>query len=190
MKYGIYQSLKLLYFIICTKLFVSFNARVIKGYPRLICKKNIQFGFAFTAGVDFRAESLYGGEITIGDRCKLNDYVHLGAKYSISIGDECLFGSRVTIIDHQHGDYKSSLCSNPLESPDMRILTGAPIAIEDRVWLGEGVVIMPGVTVGAGSIVGANSVVTKDIPCASIAVGIPAEVKKIYDAKKGTWANV
>lgn len=37
------------------------------------------------------------------------------------------------------------------------------VIIEDNVWIGEGVAVMPNVTIGKNSIIGANSVVTKSI---------------------------
>ncbi|MBQ9390680.1 MAG: sugar O-acetyltransferase [Lachnospiraceae bacterium] len=51
-----------------------------------------------------------------------------------------------------------------------------PITIEDDVWLGSGVHIMPGITIGRGCVIGAGSIVTKDIPPYSLAVGNPCHV--------------
>lgn len=42
-----------------------------------------------------------------------------------------------------------------------------PITIEDDVWIGGNVVILPGVTIGRGSVIGAHSTVTRDVPAAS-----------------------
>jgi maltose O-acetyltransferase len=53
-----------------------------------------------------------------------------------------------------------------------------PVIIEDDVWLGERVIILPGVTIGKGSIIGAGAVVAKNVPPYSIAVGNPALVVK------------
>ena len=52
------------------------------------------------------------------------------------------------------------------------------IVIEDDVWLGAGVIVLPEITIGEGSIIGAGAVVTKDIPPHSVAVGNPAKVIK------------
>ncbi len=54
--------------------------------------------------------------------------------------------------------------------------TGAPIRIEDQVWLGAGVIVLPGVVIGARTTVGAGSVVTKSLPSDVVAAGNPCRV--------------
>jgi acetyltransferase-like isoleucine patch superfamily enzyme len=51
-----------------------------------------------------------------------------------------------------------------------------PVIVDDDVWLGYNVTVLPGVTIGKGSVIGAGSVVTKNIPPYSIAVGNPCKV--------------
>ena len=53
---------------------------------------------------------------------------------------------------------------------------GAPITIEDDVWLCGNVLVGPGVTIGKGSVIGAGSVVLKDIPSGVLAAGNPCKV--------------
>ena len=48
--------------------------------------------------------------------------------------------------------------------------------VGDNVWLGGGVVVLPGVTIGDDTVVGAGSVVTRDLPAGVVAVGNPARV--------------
>ncbi|MBL4677498.1 MAG: hypothetical protein JKY70_15040 [Mucilaginibacter sp.] len=62
-----------------------------------------------------------------------------------------------------------------------------PVIIEDNVWIGETVSVLPGVTIGKGSIIGASAVVTKNIPPYSIAVGNPAKVIKTYNFESNSW---
>lgn len=50
--------------------------------------------------------------------------------------------------------------------------------IEDDVKIGSDTMLVAPVRVGRGSVTGAGSVVTKDIPPDSLAVGVPAKVKK------------
>ena len=60
-----------------------------------------------------------------------------------------------------------------------RLTKSKAIVIEDDVWIGAGVTILPGVKVGACSVIGAGAVVVNDIDPYSIYVGIPA--KKLRD---------
>lgn len=54
--------------------------------------------------------------------------------------------------------------------------------IENDVWIGQNVTVMPGIHIGNGAIIGANSVVTKDIPAYHIAGGNPCKIiKKRFD---------
>lgn len=56
--------------------------------------------------------------------------------------------------------------------------------VENDVWLGQNVTVMPGVHISDGAIVGANSVVTKDIPAYHIAGGNPCKIiRKRFDDK-------
>ena len=66
----------------------------------------------------------------------------------------------------------------------------APVKIGKNVWLGEGVIVMPGVTIGDGAVIGAHSVVNKSIPPACVAVGSPAKVIKKYSFEQGVWLKV
>ncbi len=54
---------------------------------------------------------------------------------------------------------------------------GAP-TVEDDCIIHTGAVLVGAVRIGTGSVIGANAVVTTDIPPRSLAVGIPARVKK------------
>lgn len=65
------------------------------------------------------------------------------------------------------------------------LTVSAPIHIEDEVWIGANVTILPGVTIGHGSIIGAGSVVTTDVDPLSIYAGVPA--RKIRDLKEVSY---
>ncbi len=53
-----------------------------------------------------------------------------------------------------------------------------PVIIEDNVWIGYRVIILPGVRVGRNAIIGAGAVVTKDVPPYKVVGGVPAKVLK------------
>ena len=57
------------------------------------------------------------------------------------------------------------------------------IGIEDDVWLGLRVIVLPGVTICKGGIIGAGAVLTKDTEAYGVYVGVPARL--IQKRKKG-----
>ena len=52
------------------------------------------------------------------------------------------------------------------------------IVIEDNVWLGTGVIVLPGTLIKRGSVISAGSVVSGTIEENSLMVGNPARLKK------------
>lgn len=58
----------------------------------------------------------------------------------------------------------------------------ASITVEDNVWIGANVTILPGVTIGHHSVLGAGSVVTRNVEPFSVYAGVPA--KKIRDLER------
>ncbi len=86
----------------------------------------------------------------------------------VTIGKHVLIGPSVRIYTSQHA----------LDVDDRRAgwERVEPVTIEDDVWLGGNVVILPGEKIGARSVVGAGSVVVKDVPPDVVVVGNPARV--------------
>ena len=145
--------------------------------------KNIKVGNNFKCQKRVRIETFlidkyYQNKpiISIGDNVYINWDCHIGGINKIIIGNNVLIGSKVMIIDHQHGEITNEALKLP---PAIRPLySKGPVIISDNVWIGEGTAIMPNVTIGKNSIIGANSVVTKDIPDNCVVAGIPARIIK------------
>lgn len=126
--------------------------------------------------------------LKFGKNVQINDYVHITAAYSVEIGNNVLMASKIYISDCSHGSYiGNSDDSDPRVTPTDRTLSVKPVKIQDNVWLGEFVSVLPGVTIGEGTIVGANSVVTKSLPPYVIAVGSPAKPIKFYNFDTQKW---
>jgi len=190
-RYGILGVLrlcidKLLTFLICR------DARIIRHPFDIRGKDKITIGSGFTTGRYCRLEA-HGEKQTpaliIGSDCQINDSVHIVAGECVSLGDNVLIASRVFITDLNHGQYAGSSHSHPDIICRERELHTDPVYIESNVWLGEGVVVLPGVRIGKSSIIGANSVVTKSIPEYSIAVGNPVRIIKQFDFDKNEWVK-
>ena len=155
-------------------------------------------GNGFFAGPSLWIEAVesYAGlahtpRIDIGSKVICSDFVHITATTSVTIGDGVLLGSRVHITDHAHGSYSGPSQDSPTTPPaERRLSEGRPVVIERNVWLGDGVVVLPGVRIGEGSIIGANSVVSKNVPPNVIAVGAPATPIKVHDKAMAAWVPI
>jgi lipopolysaccharide O-acetyltransferase len=137
---------------------------------------NISLGYGFTTGVGNRLDTFDNGQISIGINCQVNDYNHIASLSSITIGDDCLIASRVTIIDHDHGDLHNT--EHNALPPANRPLVCAPIEIGNCVWIGENVTILAGSVVGQSSVIAAGSVVKGHYPANSLIAGVPAKQKR------------
>ena len=125
---------------------------------------------AFGAGSEIRAPLYcdYGHAICIGARTFVNFGLVALDVAPIVIGDDVQIGPNVQLLTPTH----------PLEAEARRAKWEAaePITIESNVWLGGGVIVLPGVTIGQNTVVGAGAVVTRDLPSDVVAVGVPARV--------------
>ena len=108
----------------------------------------------------------YGFRIQVGARTFVNYGLVALDVASIAIGDDVQIGPNVQLLTPTH----------PID-PDTRRAkweAAEPIAIGGNVWLGGGVIVLPGVTIGENTVVGAGSIVTKDLPPNVVAAGNPA----------------
>ena len=53
--------------------------------------------------------------------------------------------------------------------------------INDNVWIGADVKIVPGITIGEGAVIAMSAVVTKDVPACAVVGGNPAKILKYRD---------
>ena len=122
----------------------------------------------------------YGSQITLGDHVYANyDCIFLDAA-PISIGSHAFLAPRVCLFTAGH-PLDTNVRNSELEF-------ALPITIEDNVWLGGNVTVLPGVTIGSGTVVAAGSVVTKDLPAGVVAAGNPCRVlREITDADRANW---
>ncbi|RFM26662.1 DapH/DapD/GlmU-related protein [Deminuibacter soli] len=193
-RYGLFGALRVFLSLVYTKIFFP-QARLIRVPFDIRNRKFIRIGKDFTTGYGCRIEVFPRSEasgtcMAIGDNVQINDYVHISAVESLTIGNNVLIASKVFISDHNHGSYTLESSDSPLSIPANRPLPSKPVRIEDNVWIGESVCVLPGVTIGAGCVIGALSVVTRSIPPYSIAVGSPAKVVKVFNMETQVWESV
>ena len=117
----------------------------------------------------------YGCNIFLGDNCEINMNCVFLDSGRITVGDNALIAPGVQIYTAFHPAHPANRFGPPGEDGSFsfcKTLT-APVTIGDNVWIGGGVIILPGVSIGDNAVIGAGSVVTKDIPSDTIAVGNP-----------------
>lgn len=115
----------------------------------------------------------YGVNITVGRHFFANVGCIILDVAPVTIGDDVFLGPNVQILTASHP-----------QNMDLRAKgygLGAPISINNNVWIGAGAIINPGVTIGAGSVIGSGSVVTHSIPEHVVAAGNPCQVIRSID---------
>lgn len=192
-QYGFWGIIKILINVLKTKLTFS-EARIIRFPIDIRGKKFVRISKGFTTGVGCRIEAYPQNNqptMFFGENFQMNDYVHITAMEKVKIGNNVLFASKIYVSDCSHGSYAGDQNdSSPDSIPHNRKLFAKPVIIEDNVWLGEFVSVLPGVTIGRGTIVGANSVVSKSLPANVIAVGTPAKPIKKYNFQTRHWEKI
>lgn len=161
----------------------------------IIGDRSMRIGAGFRAGRSLWLEAVtqYGSQMLspalhIGERFSGSDGVHIACAFDVIIGDDVLVGSKVHITDHNHGLYQGKdSVSSPFDPPATRPLYGAPVRIGNRVFLADGVVVLPGSEIGNGAIVGANSVVRGRLAPDTIYAGAPAKPVKRFEAATRSW---
>ncbi|XAS65619.1 sugar O-acetyltransferase [Pseudarthrobacter sp. So.54] len=128
----------------------------------------------------FRCE--FGYNISIGTNFYANFDCILLDGADITIGNNVLFGPRVSIYTTNHALDARERAAGACYAK--------PVHIGNNVWVGGGVTINQGVTIGDNAVIGSGSVVTRDVPPNSLALGVPAKViRKITDADRSGYLD-
>lgn len=103
-------------------------------------------------------------KIEIGEDTIIGDHAFLDGRSLLKIGNHVSIASSVMIYNSEHDINAEDFHAN-LDT----------VTIEDYVYIGARVIVLPGVTIGRGSVVASGAVVTKDVLPLSIVAGIPAK---------------
>lgn len=113
--------------------------------------------------------------VVVGDSVKIGSFVHIWGGGGVEIGKNSLIASHCVLTSQTHS-INGGLYQGSSEAK--------PIKLGDNVWLGAGVIVLPGVEIGNNSVIGAGSVVTKNVPSNCIVVGVPAVVQRYIDVRE------
>jgi acetyltransferase-like isoleucine patch superfamily enzyme len=103
--------------------------------------------------------------VCVGNHSVINRNVLLDGRMGITIGNNVSISEGTFILTLQHDLNDATNFDN----------TGAPVVIEDYVFIGSKAMLMPGVTIGRGAAVGAGAIVTKNVEAFTIVAGVPAK---------------
>ncbi len=145
--------------------------RIKKKFYQHRCEK-----VAKSYGKDFKVngESYVTPNTTLGDNVNFNG-MKIQGNGNVKIGNNFHSGIECMIITSIH-NYDNG---NAIPYDDTVI--SKDVIIEDNVWLGNRVTILPGVKICEGAIIQAGSTVVKDIEKYAIAGGHPAQIFKYRD---------
>jgi maltose O-acetyltransferase len=146
---------------------VSFGSCALR---RILCKRLFK-SMGRDVIVERHAYFGTGEQLSIGDGSGLGVNAHCVGP--ITIGRDVMMGWDVIIFTQNHA---TKDLTRPMRGQGG--LPREPVVIEDDVWIGARVIILPGVTVHRGAILAAGAVVTKDVPSYAVAGGNPARVIK------------
>lgn len=118
--------------------------------------------------IHFRTEIRCPRKLTLGKGTIIGDNAILDARRGLTLGRNVNLSSNVSIYTLQHDHRDPYFRSNGH-------LRKMSVEIDDRVWLGSNVIVLPGVHIGEGAVCCAGCVVTKDIPPNTVVAGIPAK---------------
>lgn len=145
----------------------SLGSRIIRAF---VCKQLFEeFGSNVTIEPNVIFYNMSNSKIGDCSGIGMNSYIGL-----VKIGKNVMIGPELFAISINH-EFKD--INVPMAKQGKR--KDQPIIIEDDVWIGARVIILPGITIGTGSIIGAGSVVTKNVAPFSIVAGNPATVIRI-----------
>lgn len=135
-----------------------------------ICRGLFQYA-GRRINIEKRAYFGDGSELSIGDNSGLG--VNCQAVGPIRIGRDVMIGPDVIIFTSNHRFDRLDI---PMREQGYQ--PARPVIIEDDVWIGARVIILPGVTIGRGAVLAAGAVVTRDVPAFAIVGGNPARMLK------------
>lgn len=99
----------------------------------------------------------------------------------VHIGNHVSIAANVTFVPMASANNGQEINTYPYVRD--HLTKAADIVVEDEVWIGADVTILPGVHIGRCAVIGAGSVVTGDVEAYHIYAGVPA--RKIRDIRTG-----
>jgi acetyltransferase-like isoleucine patch superfamily enzyme len=178
---------------IVLKLFLAFSYPILIGRRFKVINPNF-FSGGGNIWIKDDVSFVLDGQLEIGSRCVFCERatvwagpkgVKIGDDFAIGIGSYlCGSGGRIEIGNEVRiaDSVRMYVFNHNFEKIGIPIAkqgnTIGNIKIKDNVWIGSGVVILPGVTIGENAVIGAGAVVTKNVADNIVVGGVPAKIIK------------
>lgn len=161
---------KIIYYVIGIRMPISysrfsFGSRKVRAFCGKLLLDSCGENINIEKGALFEQHVSLGDNSGIGIRAQIEDYVTIGN--NVMMGPDCMIFTQ----NHDYSNKEIPMCEQGFSSV-------RSVSIEDDVWIGARVIILPGVVVGKGSIIGAGAVVTKNVEPYTIVGGNPAKFIK------------
>jgi acetyltransferase-like isoleucine patch superfamily enzyme len=158
------------------RVLVDSQGSAYRAYPGI--HKSVIFSAAYSGFVTLVKPE----KIQIGEGSVVNPDSVIDGTGTVKIGRFCHFARGLTIYSSNH-NYKSKEYI-PYGKDDVLM----PVVIEDFVWIGANVSIVPGVTIGEGAVIGMGSVVVSNVEPLKIYAGNPA--RQVGERDKGVFQKL
>lgn len=147
------------------------NARFNFGSKKLraLCGKLILAQCGDNINIEKGAQ--FGSEVFLGNNSGIGCYAQISEQ--VRIGNDVMMGPYCFIFTSNH-----QTNSTDIPMREQGFAMPRPVVIDDDVWIGARVTILPGVHIGKGSVLGAGAVVTKNVPPYAVVGGNPAKILK------------
>ena len=111
--------------------------------------------------------------LILGSNVSIWPLVYIDAYGGLNIGSDVSIAHGVSILTFEHQYENHEI---PIKDQEVKAL---PVSIGNNVWIGAKATILGGNSIDSGSVIGAGSVITKNVQCDSIVVGVPG--RKVKD---------
>jgi maltose O-acetyltransferase len=101
--------------------------------------------------------------VQLGRNTVINRDVLLDGRTGVQIGNNVSISEGTAILTLEHDPHSPTFAER-----------GAPVRVNDYVFIGARALVLPGVTIGEGAVIGAGAVVTRDVAPFTIVAGTPA----------------
>ncbi|WP_254528739.1 MULTISPECIES: acyltransferase [unclassified Sphingobacterium] len=146
---------------------------------KVVLNRNLKHlkSFGINNDISIGCRFLFPENIQLGSNIYIGPNAEVNGLGGIIIKDGVIIGPNLIIHSANH-NYKDSKYL-----PYDELFEFRKVIINENVWIGGNVIVVPGAEIGEGCIVGAGTVVSGKIPPLSIIVGNPCKIIKQRDSE-------